>query len=276
MIIKRIIERSVAFVKILILYKNFPAYFLNRLNLYPKPFLILCLRNGIRYKIRNKRISRGDYYVVNETWVHNTHSIARKCIKDNAIVLDIGAHIGVVSIFTATLAKNVRVYGFEPLKENIELFQENIALNNLQNRVIPVPLAVCGVKGQRKLYLSKNAKGANTFFPERLKTFSHFGAGGFKEVECVTLEDIFKRYHIEKCDFLKMDVEGAEYEILYATPPEYMQKIKCMSIETHTLKEAERQREHNEEMLKTFLGGNGFRFVEPREGVVWAKLIIGN
>ena len=53
------------------------------------------------------------------------------------------------------------------------------------------------------------------------------------KVKCITLEDIFNEYKINQCDFLKMDCEGAEYDILLSTGGETLRKIKQINMEYH-------------------------------------------
>lgn len=56
---------------------------------------------------------------------------------------------------------------------------------------------------------------------------------GQEKMATVTLEGIFKSNNIEKCDLLKMDIEGCEYEVLFSTPMEIFSKIGCICMESH-------------------------------------------
>lgn len=160
----KFLERIKTLIKIVKIYKNFLLYFINRLGFYPQSTLILFLRNGVKYKIRNKKITSADYYVINESWVHRIHDSVKKYLKNGAIVMDIGAHIGSFSIFAASQAKNIKVYGFEPILENFNLLEENINLNNFDKNIKVFSKAVAGVEGKRKIFLAKKDTGQHTFF----------------------------------------------------------------------------------------------------------------
>ncbi len=54
-----------------------------------------------------------------------------------------------------------------------------------------------------------------------------------KEINTITLQNIFEKYKIEKIDFLKMDCEGAEFEIVMNTPSIILDKIQKISMEIH-------------------------------------------
>ena len=69
-----------------------------------------------------------------------------KEIKGN-IVIDLGAHIGVFSVYAALYGAE-KVYAYEPLKENYDLLVKNIAVNNLQDKIIPIQKAVTDKKGK--------------------------------------------------------------------------------------------------------------------------------
>jgi hypothetical protein len=71
------------------------------------------------------------------------------------------------------------------------------------------------------------------------------------EVECCTLGDIFERFSLKKIDYLKMDCEGAEYEIL-ENATSLLRRIRRISMETHTT--ADRRPED----LENLLSGHGF------------------
>lgn len=71
------------------------------------------------------------------------------------------------------------------------------------------------------------------------------------EVECCTLADVFEQFSLTKIDYLKMDCEGAEYEILESATSR-LQQIGRISMETHTT--LDRKAEDLEKLLR----GHGF------------------
>ena len=78
--------------------------------------------------------------------------------------------------------------------------------------------------------------------------------------------------HLERIDLLKMDCEGAEYEILYSTPPSHLERIAAIRMEYHNLDSHER----NVEGLKRFFTGSGFTVTHVKpfsgtNGTLWAE-----
>ena len=63
------------------------------------------------------------------------------------------------------------------------------------------------------------------------------GDKGYRiEVSCTTIQKIFDDNRLEVCDFLKMDCEGAEYEIFYNCPPEYLKRIRHLDLSLQSRK----------------------------------------
>jgi FkbM family methyltransferase len=123
------------------------------------------------------------------------------------VVLDIGAHVGVVSTYLAIRHPDITIYAFEPIHENFARLCRNLEANNITN-VHPIPRAV--TRDGRDLTLASrldaNSGGATAY-----------SAGhGERTVRSTTLRDIFTTYRIQQCRLLKIDVEGAEYEILHS------------------------------------------------------------
>jgi FkbM family methyltransferase len=121
------------------------------------------------------------------------------------VVLDIGAHVGVVSTYLAAHHPQITVYAFEPMRENFDRLRRNLQTNRITN-VHPVPMAVTGDGRAITLagVLELNSGGATAY---------SVGYGG-QTVRSTTLTRIFADYRIKQCRLLKIDVEGAEYEIL--------------------------------------------------------------
>ena len=75
-------------------------------------------------------------------------------IPNNSVIIDIGANIGVFSIFSA--GKSNIVYSYEPMSDNFRLLEENIKLNKLENRVFALNIGIAAKREKRKLYLGKS------------------------------------------------------------------------------------------------------------------------
>jgi FkbM family methyltransferase len=132
--------------------------------------------------------------------------IFKKEIKKGDVVLDIGANIGYYTLIAARLVgEKGKVFAFEPHPQNFALLKKNIKLNGYKN-VTLVEKAVSNKNKKLKLYLSGYDCGAHSLYN------SHKGQH-FVEVESIRLDDYFSKLG-KKIDFVKIDVEGAEYEAL--------------------------------------------------------------
>jgi FkbM family methyltransferase len=124
-------------------------------------------------------------------------------LRPGMIVADVGAHIGFVTVFMAHLVgPSGRVYAFEPAANNLAYLNRNIAGNEVEN-VVVVPRAAGDVTATRTLYL---AEGSDMY---SLHRHPLSGPVGSIAVEQVRLEDM-----VSAVDLAKIDVEGAEIEVL--------------------------------------------------------------
>ena len=188
--------------------------------------------------------------------------IRQNKILDNYIVIDIGANIGCFSIFAATSAKNVKVYSYEPAPETFSRLVRNIKINNLAEFIKPFNLGVAGKSGKREMFISYGGTTDNSICPKYVPDDIKESI----EVDVITLQNIFEANSIEICDFLKIDAECSEYEILFNTPPHYLCKIRNIALEYHQgIKE-----------LKEFLEKYGFSVICPKSsgsnGMLYARL----
>ena len=145
-------------------------------------------------------------------------------IRKKDTVIDIGAHIGSFSIFAARDAQGGKVYSFEPDPANFAQLTKNINANRAVN-VTASQRAVYATSGEA--YLSQNILNS----AER----SLYQKGGKRvRVPTTTLLDIFSEYNIATCNLLKLDCEGAEYDILFGAPRELFGRIEKIVMECHT------------------------------------------
>ncbi len=235
-------------IKIIKTYKNWPLFFLDRggfLRMFRGKEIILKLHNGILFKAR---IGKRDGSMINEMWIEKSYFRHLTGIKDDTIVIDIGAHIGTFSVFVAKQARNTLVYSYEPCPENYILLRENIKLNNFEGNIKPFKLGVWSKTGKHRLFVHNNYTQLAAMYLKK----------GWKNkkminIECTTLKNIFTCNKIDKCNLLKIDCEGAEYEILYNTPKEYLKRIETIVAELHF--------KDRNEPLKKYLSEIGFQVI---------------
>lgn len=138
-----------------------------------------------------------------DTVLANQYNVSSARIK-NKIVIDGGSNLGEFAIYCARLGAK-KVYAFEPVTSTYEIMKKQIEINRLQNKVIPVKMAVGGKNETVAIgfsYIGDIA--ANIGLDVNQKNF--------EVIEVVKLDDFIKNG--EKIGFLKLDVEGYEENAL--------------------------------------------------------------
>ncbi|HWH79239.1 MAG TPA: FkbM family methyltransferase, partial [Candidatus Binatus sp.] len=134
-----------------------------------------------------------------------THLFA-SVIRPGMVVLDIGAFVGWYALLAARqVGDRGKVYAFEPDPRNYELLCENLQLNKVHGRVIPLPRAVSDSPGVQQLFLHGGDQSRSSLIPSD---------GGEKttRVTTVVLDDFLDRNL--QIDVIKMDIEGGEVNAL--------------------------------------------------------------
>mgnify|MGYP001586998714 CR=1 FL=1 len=145
--------------------------------------------------------------------------------KKDLIVLDIGANIGLFSLYVQPQAKTV--FALEPAKQHFEVLQQMISFNKLTN-ILPMKMALANNDSEATFYHNENTT-MYSLKPEvatpKLET---------ETVQVVTIENLFKMLAIDHVDFMKLDVEGSEMEIICGVPfKNVCEKIDSLVVEYH-------------------------------------------
>jgi FkbM family methyltransferase len=150
-------------------------------------------------------------------------------IEPNDIVIDLGANIGMFTLYAASISPSIQVHAFEPASQSFTLLQQNVRANNLSN----VHCCRCSVSahtGKDTLYVANTGSTANTMITSRIPAQ---GALLEEQVDCLSLNDLFVFCQIEDCHFLKVDIEGSEFGIFSTASFEALQKVKKIAMEYH-------------------------------------------
>lgn len=160
-----------------------------------------------RLKLRIRLNDALDIGSIMETHKEKKYTSAVLMVPANATIIDIGASIGDFSILCASWFENCKCFSFEPDKTAFKLCQKNISLNNFQNQIKCFPLAVSDKAGELVI-------GEDTF-------------------EAITLDQIFTDNLIDRCDLLKIDIEGMEYSMFKNMSKETLQHVNAITMECH-------------------------------------------
>ena len=182
--------------------------------------------------------------------------------KENIIFWDIGANIGLYSIYNTLKNKNSKTISFEPSSSNLRVLSRNISINNLENdiKIFPMPLT-----NKENLFLTMNEGdfiegGALNSFGEKFDfEGKEFKSSMKYQVIGTSINYLIKNDILEVPDYIKIDVDGIEHLILDGAN-EYLQdkKIKSLSIEIN-----ENFIEQYEEVLK-IMKENNFKILHKK------------
>lgn len=130
-------------------------------------------------------------------------------IKPGMIVFDVGGNIGQYTLLAAKrVGVNGTVFTFEPYSGNYEIIERCIAGNGFADRVRLHKLALTSHLGAAELIIASDGGSCHL-------ALAGGGHDGLTEkVECTTLDDFASSNNVERVDLIKIDAEGADFDIL--------------------------------------------------------------
>jgi FkbM family methyltransferase len=204
--------------------------------------LRLLKRGGDRFWVRrgtcDEEVLRARY--ARYRFLARGHRLSR-----DDVIVDLGAHIGAFAVTAARAAPGGHVHAIEPAAETYDLLARNLALNGLHNAT-PHQFAVSDRPGPATLYRGSDSWGDSIY-----RDGSGSGSGS-ERIETVTLDELLYERRIERVDYMKVNVEGAEYPILLGAAEETLRKVRHMLVEYH------RSHDHHPSELVARLRGCGF------------------
>lgn len=203
------------------LFSNWPTFVVNYLR-QPRVPALYRLRNGTRLWLR---AGTSDFRILREIVVHQEYERPGFEIGPTDVVVDIGAQIGVFSTRAARAAGQGRVFSFEPHPDNFRLLSQNLAANNFTHAQA-VNRAVAAQAGRHTFYASAVNTGGHSLYQQP-------GTAGSFEVETCVLADFLAAQGVERIDYLKVDCEGAEREILSSLPAAWLDRVRRIVMEVH-------------------------------------------
>lgn len=234
--------------------ENWPEIF--RLYFKQKRLVVLRLRSGVKFQIKHHL----DALTIKEIFLDDQYG---DLVKEPKVIIDVGANIGTFSVLQSIKHPKSKILSFEPAPTTFRMLSHNIKINDVEN-----------IKAFNQAVSAKN--GALTFYTHSssglsslIKSRPHMRK---EKVKSTTLAQVFQDNEIISCDLLKLDCEGAEYDILFKLPINLFNKIKNIAMEYH-----DSLTPHNHKDLVKVLKERGYQVkVRPHPlendiGLIFAK-----
>ena len=169
------------------------------------------IRNGIKWNLNlDEGIDLSVYlFGTSERKISNIKSLLSK--KSGSLtIIDIGANIGSVSLLLAKIFQNSKVFAIEPTNYAYSKLSYNLKLNNeLENRVFLRQLFISNKKKPKKVWSSWNLDRSNNKHQKHLGTLKEV-----KQNAYIKLDEFIKNENLKNVDFIKLDVDGYELDVL--------------------------------------------------------------
>lgn len=135
-----------------------------------------------------------------------------------ATILDLGANIGMSSLYFANRFPEATIIGVEPDRSNAKMFKRNL-------KWYPnVKLEMAAVRGDnKKVILEDPGKGASGYVTKK-------SVNGMRPL---TIEDIMLKHNLSHIDLLKIDIEGSEKSVFSKRFSRWLPKVKMIFVELH-------------------------------------------
>ena len=207
---------------------------------------IVELHSGVKLALRGSDcLSVPDICILREVLADDEYLLGRS-VRIGDTVVDVGAHVGFYSVLAAArCGGGGEVLAFEPEPSNFQMLQLNARLN----RALPIRTfnrALSSCSAQRQLSVSRTNTGGHTLLKRSSDNIL---------VSCLTLGDVLRFARLNTIDVLKLDCEGAEFQIVDSTAMEDLRRIEVITMEVH---EAEYTRRGDVDALFSKLSESGF------------------
>jgi FkbM family methyltransferase len=225
----RVVATAQHYQRLVSAFTNWPLYLAVKRGWLRRSVVLMKTRSGLRIEVPWEL-----RHAFKDIFLYHTYIcpgiLAR--LPERPTVIDVGGNVGFFALFALHLRPRARCFSFEPVAGNFALLQKNREANPQTDWRL-FQAAVAGADGTVRICSPSGRSLATDAFIQRLRPTDTRASGPSEAVEARTLETLFAREGIRQCDWLKLDCEGTEYEILYQTPSALFDRVSVISLETH-------------------------------------------
>ncbi|MGZ3460557.1 MAG: FkbM family methyltransferase [Archangium sp.] len=190
---------------------------------------------------------RGDFHNVWAIFCGGEYRV----LSSDAVIVDVGGNIGIFAIYAASRAPAAEIFCYEPVTRTFSRLEEQIARSPYAGRIHYEKKGVARAEGVREIAVGRGADVA-TLLPTDAADLAQS-----ETIQVTTLDHIvaaaLARTRRQSISLLKMDCEGAEWEIFETVHPSTLGVVERICIEYHV------RTGYSEQWLTERLGQAGFR-----------------
>jgi FkbM family methyltransferase len=172
------------------------------------------LRGDIKIRYR---LNKGDLHSIREIWFQEVYCLPFD--GPSGILLDLGANIGMTSVWLAKKYLFPQVIAVEPDPNNAALVRQNLDLNGITGQVLEVAVGP--------------TEGTVRFDPSELSNLGKLSENGSLLVPMISVDTVIKKFKVTSFGLVKIDIEGGEQD-LFAGPTDWLTCTEAIIIEFHS------------------------------------------
>jgi FkbM family methyltransferase len=204
--------------------ENWPEAFFLRIFRRRRGLRLLRFRDGVNIVCRG---NCRDWDVIHELAFAGGYASAFRylgSLSGPVTVLDLGGNLGVFSLLAARSHCEAIIHAYEPGPPNFRLFEINRLLNKTySDRITLFREAVAGESSQVEWFFDEENPGGSGLYATKGKP---------ETVNVTSFRDAVARVG-RPLDLVKIDIEGAEFDLITKTPESVWSSIKAISLELH-------------------------------------------
>jgi FkbM family methyltransferase len=237
---------------------NWSSYLLFKMGVHPGKDFTFSFKDGHTYTVPKKMIGPFRECFFDDQYLQK---FDLGTFDNSPTIIDIGANVGYAALYFFRKFPAAVIHSFEPMPFlQSMLYKHQTDYKNYQWEIHPYGL--WKEEGELELFTTSvddfTSISGVMKFPDANKTC---------KVQVRTLSQFMYERSLNTIDLLKLDCEGAEYEILFSLPDAEFKKVKRIAMETHVTES------HKTEDLVDFLRNKGYQvnYIANKEtGHIWA------
>jgi FkbM family methyltransferase len=217
--------------------RNWPAYLLHKWGIQKQNPFVLKSLNGVEVEVPNRMMHTAKEVFFTDDYKFDQVQEKVLGLSSSPIIVDVGANVGYLSAFSFTRFPEAKVLSVEPLPKNLELLKRNQERNpNFSWSVFEGVLS--GVDGQTEIQFDNSDD-----FSTSASMYGLDDGADKIQVQSLKLSSLLSSNQISEVHILKLDCEGAEYDILYALSDAELNRVAFITMETHQIDSEKRNRD---------------------------------